>query len=35
VNPPGGTVIAPGADLLVVRERPTDRAGFEAVTSTG
>jgi voltage-gated potassium channel len=35
VNPPGSTVIAPGAELLVVRERPTDRAGFEAVTSTG
>jgi voltage-gated potassium channel len=28
VNPPGDTVIPRGAELLVVRSRPTDRAGF-------
>lgn len=35
VNPPGETIIEPGAELLVVRSRPTDRAGFEAITTTG
>ena len=35
VNPPGETVIAPGAELLVVRSRPTDRGGYEAVVSSG
>jgi voltage-gated potassium channel len=34
VNPAGETVIPPGAELLVVRSRPTDRAGFEAVSTT-
>jgi voltage-gated potassium channel len=28
VNPPNDTIIPPGAELLVVRSRPTDRAGF-------
>jgi voltage-gated potassium channel len=31
VNPPADLVIPPGAELLVVRERPTDRAGFGTV----
>ena len=32
VNPPGDTVIPRGAELLVVRSRPTDRAGFGTAT---
>jgi voltage-gated potassium channel len=34
LNPPGDTVIPPGAQLLVVRSRPTDRAGLTAITTT-
>lgn len=35
VNPASDTIIPPGAELLVVRSRPTDRVGFEAITTTG
>jgi voltage-gated potassium channel len=33
VNPASETTIPPGAELLVVRSRPTDRVGFEATAS--
>jgi voltage-gated potassium channel len=31
VNPPGETVVVPGSELLVVRSRPVDRAGYATV----
>ncbi len=34
VNPPSGTVLTAEQELLVVRARPVDRAGFEAVART-